>query len=142
MEIKDYRIAAIDFGLKRVGIAFSDLLHLTAASNKTLIYTDSKFWDDIILVLKSNNVKHIVFGIPLRDDNRNNEFIAKIKEFANKINELYPIDIEYYDESFSSSVAKSKMIESGIKKKDRSKKGALDRIAASVILQNYLDEKQ
>ena len=71
------------------------------------------------------------------------ENMKRIEPFVNRLKKLYPnINIEYYDERFSSKMAHQAMIDGGLKKKDRQNKELVDEISATIILQGYMESKR
>jgi putative holliday junction resolvase len=134
------RIAGIDYGTKRIGIAVCDELHISVKPVATVFTDKENFMDEICNLLRSERVEAIVVGKPDTYDGQKTEFHEKIKTFGNEIQERLKSDVFYTDESFSSLQAASFMVSFGIKKKDRAKKGMLDRYAAVVILQQFLNE--
>lgn len=134
------RILAIDYGLKRVGLAVCDELHISITPLKVLQTGSHDFWDDLLKVIKSENSSAIVVGFPQRLDNQKTEVIQKIEEFISILKEKALLDIYKFDESFSTKRALETMISIGKSKKKRSKKGSKDNIAAAIILRDFLDE--
>lgn len=134
------RILAIDYGKKRTGLAVTDPLQiiaqpLTTVETKTL----EKFLSEYI---DKEDVETIVFGYPKHLDNTDADIFPEIKEFAKKISENFPqIHIDFLDERYTSKRAVESMIQAGIKKKKRRVKGNIDKIAATIILQDYLELK-
>lgn len=134
------RILSIDYGIKRIGIAVCDELHISCNPVKT-IYTDKEnYKEEIKRLIKSERASAVVIGLPRTKDGKENEIHNKIKHFADYIRKEMPIDVYYFDESYSSQFASEYMIEYGIKKKDRAKKGTIDKFAAVIILQQFLSE--
>lgn len=138
------RIMGIDFGLVRVGIAISDKLHIAISTEPTLIYTDSNFWNKIKKIILEQEIGCIVLGTPY---NENEEHLMRkhIEEFEHKLqSELETlklnIPIKYQNESYTSRNAVNTMLEIGKRKKQRSKKGNIDAIAAGLILKQWLED--
>lgn len=132
------RIISIDYGRKRTGIAVTDPLQLipnnlaTVKSNEIFDFLNSYFLEEKVDV--------IVVGYPKRLNNMPSESVKYIDPFIKKLKEMYP-DKEVFlmDERFTSKIAFQSMIEGGLKKKQRSDKGLVDKISANLILQSYLD---
>ena len=134
------RIIAIDFGLKRVGVAVTDELQITCNPLDTI--PNNKIFDFIKEYLSNENVECIVVGLPKRLNNEATHATSHVYAFKNKLDQLYPtMQIELHDERFTSKMAMAAMIEGGMSKKDRAKKENLDKISASIILQSYLESK-
>lgn len=138
-EFKHKRLAGIDFGLMRVGIAVCDEFHITISPKTTLPYQDENFWGMLLKLLEAERIGGIILGIPLRNDNKNDKLIAEIEKFAALLSEKTGLNIIKIDEAFSSKRAVETMIETGKKKKYRATKGNIDKIAAAVILRDFLN---
>ncbi|MCC7520524.1 MAG: Holliday junction resolvase RuvX [Flavobacteriaceae bacterium] len=131
------RVIAIDYGLKRTGIAVSDELQLIA-SGLTTIETNG-----LLMFLKDyflrESVALILVGQPKRFDNSFSDIETTIQEFILKLQNQNPeIPIKRIDERFTSKIAFQSMIDSGMKKKERRNKANIDEISATLILQSYL----
>lgn len=137
MEVKG-RILAIDYGLKRIGLALSDALRIVATPLKTIENTPNAI-AEIMNIIKAEEVNLILCGIPFRNDDKNDEWIANIKNFANKIAKQSNLEVIFIDEFMTSKKAVQIMVNNGKKKSKRSEKGAVDKVAAAIILQDYLE---
>lgn len=136
--IKGKRILGIDFGLKRVGTAITDEMHITLNPKKVFDYTDRNFYKDLNDFIISENIGVIVVGVPYTSDNKNADLIDKINNFIKKIHDLTGKDVFQIDEAYTSKDAIRTMIETGRKKKFRAKKGETDKVAAALILKEFL----
>ena len=134
------RIAAIDYGRKRIGYAISDPLKITARP-KTAFQNTDKLFDEINAELIEDNVELVVIGKPERND-VNSKIVDEIEEFAVKLKEITGIDNVFFDESYSSKNAIRKMIESGRNKKFRGERSNTDTFAAAIILEEYLNSNE
>jgi putative Holliday junction resolvase len=137
--LKNKKIAAIDYGKRRIGFASCDYLHITTTPRFTVDTGKEDKYNRIIKFLVDNDIKHLVIGIPFRDDDANDEFIAEIREFSQTLKSMIEIEIMEYDESFSTIEATASMIESGLRKKKRADKATKDMVAAAVILKNFIN---
>ncbi len=131
------RILCIDYGGKRTGIAVTDPLQIIATGLTTV---DSK---ELISFLKNyflqEEVEQIIIGEPKNLDNSDTHATPLVKEAIKKLEKEFPqIPIKTVDERFTSKLAKQAMIEMGMKKKDRRNKRTVDEIAATMMLQEYL----
>jgi len=135
------RILSIDYGRKRVGIAVSDPLQIIAGGLTTVHAKDIfDFLDDY---LKNENVETIVVGYPKTLKNEASQAIEFVNPFIKKLIKRYPeIDVDIYDERFTSKLAVRAMIDGGMKKKDRQNKANTDKISATIILQSYMEYLQ
>ncbi len=131
------RIISIDYGKKRTGIAATDPLKLIAnpigtVETKNLI----AFLKDY---LAANNVELIVVGKPSQLNGQPSESMRYITPFVNSLKNTFPnVPVVFYDERFTSTIAHQAMIMGGMKKSDRQKKANVDCIAATIILNDYL----
>lgn len=134
------RILAIDYGLKRTGIAVTDELQIIA-SGLTTVKTNEllSFLKDYI---SKEKVELFLVGEPKQMDNTASESEALILPFLAKLEKLIPnIPIKRVDERFTSKMAFQTMIDSGLKKNQRKNKALVDEISATLILQSYLYSK-
>jgi putative holliday junction resolvase len=134
------RLLAIDYGLKRTGIAVTDELQIIASGLTTVATTD------LISFLKQYTAKEQVelflIGEPKQMDNSPSESEALIIRFLEKLKNVIPnIPIKRVDERFTSKIAFQTMIDSGLKKNQRKNKALIDEISATLILQSYLYSK-
>lgn len=140
-KIKGKRILSIDFGLKRIGLAICDEYHIAIRPLTTLL-NDATFVLNLTQIIESERVGVAVIGVPVRNDNKNDELIAKIDELAELINKEYGLDVFRHDEFMSSKRASQTLVEIGRKKSKRAVKGELDKIAAAIILQEFISENE
>lgn len=132
------RYLALDYGTKRTGIAVSDTLKiiangLTAVPTHTLL-------DYLKTYLQKEDVERIIVGLPKQMNNEYSENMKHIRPFVKKLQSLYPdMQIEYYDERFTSALAHKTMLDAGLKKTDRQNKSLVDEISATIILQGYME---
>lgn len=134
------RILAIDYGLKRTGIAVTDELQIIASGLTTVATSD------LLTFLKDYTTKEAVelflIGEPKQMDNTASESEALIVPFINRLEKEFPnIPIKRVDERFTSKMAFQTMIDSGLKKNQRKNKALIDEISATLILQSYLYSK-
>jgi putative Holliday junction resolvase len=132
------RILAIDFGLKRTGIAITDEANIIASPLTTV---DSK---DLMTFLKEAVVKSkvgtIVLGEPKRLNNEDSHITENVRMLKTVLEKEFPVQkIVLMDERFTSKMAFQSMIDSGMKKKQRQEKGTVDMISAAIILQSYME---
>lgn len=133
------RLLALDYGLKRTGIAVTDELQLIA-SGLTTVPTE-----EVIGFLQTyivqEKVEKIIVGEPKQMNNSPSESEALISVFLIKLKEAFPqMPIERQDERFTSKLAVKSMIAGGLKKKQRQNKALIDQISATIILQDYLNK--
>lgn len=131
------RILCIDFGLKRTGIAVTDPLQIIATGLTTV---ESK---ELIVFLKkymqTEPVERFLIGEPKNWDDSDTHATPLVEQCIRDLEKNFPqIPITRVDERYTSKMAKDAMLEMGMKKKDRRKKGLVDEIAATIMLQEYL----
>ena len=131
------QIIAIDYGLRRTGLAYAEEPLYIALSLETV--NSSEIFNFLNNYFKSNNVVKIIIGEPKSLDGGLTNSSKLIYNFHKKINKKYRgIKVELYDERFTSKIAKQVLISSGVKKKNRKNKKTVDKISAVIILQDYL----
>ena len=134
------KIIAIDYGLKRIGVAISDESRVLAFGLDTL--SVSEIIPFLTQIVNKEHIDVFVIGKPLQKDNTQSEIENEILRFIKKLKLIFPqIVIERYDERFTSLIAKKTIIESGINKKKRADKKLVDKISATLILQSFLEKK-
>jgi putative holliday junction resolvase len=132
------RILAIDFGLKRIGLAQTDPSKIIATAIGTI--ENIKIWEWLDLHFKKEEIEVVVIGLPKNLNNENTHATLNVIGFIEDFKKRFPTkNIETYDERFTSKMAMSALISSGLKKKDRAKKEMLDSTSATIILQDYLE---
>ncbi len=135
------RYMGLDVGDRTIGVAISDLLHITAQSLKTIKRESiKKDTNEIIELVKEHNVDKIIVGLPLNMNNTLGPQGEKVKEFVKKLTNKIDITVEYVDERLTTVAAEKILIEGDVRREDRKK--VIDKVAASYILQNYLDREK
>ena len=135
------RILAIDYGRKRCGIAVTDPLKIIANGLETV--ATHKLMDFLKDYMNREQVDLIVIGLPTQLNGEPSESMKYITPFINRLKKVMPdMPIEMVDERFTSTIAHQAMIDGGMKKSDRRDKARVDTIAASIILNDYLQSKQ
>lgn len=132
------RILAIDYGRKRTGIAVSDPLQIIA--NGLCTMSSVEVLDFLSGYIPTENVETIVIGYPKTLNNTPSQSLKYINPFLKKMEKKFPnINIIQFDERFTSRMAFQTMIDSGIGKTKRKNKSLVDKISATIILQNYME---
>lgn len=135
------RILAIDYGRKRCGIAVTDPLKIIANSLETI--ATHKLMEFLKNYMSREQVELIVIGKPMQLNGQPSESMRYITPFVNRLKKEMPdMPIEMVDERFTSTIAHQAMIDGGMKKSDRRDKARVDSIAASIILNDYLQSLQ
>ena len=128
----------IDYGIKRIGLACTDLGNMIASALTTV---QSK---KIIPFLKKYNeenpIEKFIVGKPKQKDGKASDIEKEILGFIDLLHRNFPsISVERYDERYTSKIASNLMKESGLNKKRRKDKNLIDKISATIILQSYLE---
>ena len=134
------RILAIDYGRKRTGLAVTDVLRITANPLLTIETKDLLKW--LTDYVAHEPVDEVVIGHPTQMNGEESESMNYIRSFVGQFKKQFPaIPVIMYDERFTSVLAHRAMLAGGMKKKDRQNKAVVDRIAACIILEGYLEYK-
>ena len=136
--MKEARILAIDFGEKRIGLAVTDPLNIFAYPLSTL-QNDSKFWNNLSKIISEYSVVKIVLGYPLKESGEQSSSTKMVITFKEELEKRISLPVELIDERYSSDIAKQRIIASVSSKKKRRDKSLLDKNAAAVILEDYLN---
>ena len=133
------RKLALDFGLKRTGIAITDEMNIIASGLTTV---DSRelmgFLEKTVL---EKNVDTIVLGEPKRLNNEDSHITQNVRFLKEDLEKKFPsLKIVLIDERFTSKMAFQSMIDGGLNKKQRQNKALVDEISATIILQSYMNQ--
>ena len=133
-----YRIMAIDYGEKRIGIALSDLLQ-TISQPYCVLANSRTFWEELQDIIIDKKVKNVVIGLPLNFAGEDTKKTLEIREFAAGFTQQTDLPWEFCDESFTSQDANEALKQMGFSIKDSRK--VIDKVAAALILKNYLESQ-
>jgi putative Holliday junction resolvase len=132
------KIVAIDFGLKRTGLAITDELKIIAAPLTTV--ESNELMAFLRSLVQKDKIDAIVLGEPKRMNNEDTHISENVRLLREALVKEFPGQkIEMVDERFTSKMAAQSMVVSGMSKKKRQEKGTVDMISATIILQSYLD---
>ena len=132
------RILSIDYGGKRTGIAVTDPLQMIATGLTTV--PSQELIPFLKNYMKSEEVEMIIIGMPKNWDESDTHGTALAAGAVKKLQKEFPnIPLKEVDERFTSRMAKGAMLEMGLKKKDRRNKSLVDEIAATIMLQEYME---
>ena len=135
------RIIAIDYGRKRTGIAVTDPLQIIANGLETVSTASLMAW--LKNYVGKESVDLIVMGQPTQLNGKASESMRYIAPFLKQLKKELPnLPAVMYDERFTSTLAHRAMIDGGMKKSDRRDKSRVDAIAATIILNDYLESKK
>lgn len=131
------RILAIDYGKKRTGLAVTDPLKIIANGLTTV--DTQKLFDFLKDYVAKEEVEKIIIGLPYQLDGSPTDATPSVLHCIRRLKNSFPtIPIVSVDEQFSSKLASRAMVEMGMKKKDRQKRELVDEIAATILLQEYM----
>ena len=134
------RILSIDYGKKRTGIAVTDPLQIIANGLATV--STSELLSYLKDYLSREQVERIIIGRPLQTNGQPSENLQRVEQFVNRWKKEMPdVPVEYVDERFTSVLAHQAMIDGGLRKKARQDKALVDKISATIILEDYLHNK-
>lgn len=135
------RILAIDYGKKRSGLAVTDPLQIIPGGLATV--STSELFDYLHAYIAREQVERIVIGEPKQPNGQPSENLGRVRQFVARWRKAVPdIPIDYYDERFTSVLAHRAMIDSGIGKMARRNKAVVDKISATIILQDYMSSRR
>lgn len=136
-----YKIMALDYGEVRIGVAMTDLMRLIASPFETYVRKDlNADISHICSLIRDNSVKTVVVGLPLNMDGTEGERAQKTREFVDLLKTQTNVDFVFQDERLSSVSAEEILLEGGMKRKDR--KQNIDKVAAAIILESFLNSKK
>lgn len=136
------RILAIDFGKKRSGIAVTDSAGIIA---QPLTCVDTAQLIEFLSDYTSKeDVKTIVIGYPRQPNGEDSDSMRYIRPFVGRLKKALPnIEVDFFDERYTTKIAFQSMLDAGLGKKKRdNKNGIVDKVSASLILQDYLEQKR
>jgi putative Holliday junction resolvase len=137
IHLKMGRILAIDYGIKRTGLAVTDPQRIIATALDTV--ETKVILEYLAAYFIKEPVDEIIIGLPRTLKNEDSQIAPAVRSFTEKLKEKFPhLPVHFVDERFTSSMAKQTMIDSGMKKKDRRDKWNVDKISATLILQTYM----
>ena len=132
---------AIDFGRRRCGIAVTDSLRLVANPLETV--ETGRLADFVRAYIAAEGVDAVVVGRPRQMDGSDSECMRYLTPAINRLRKLIaPVPVIFFDERFTSVLAHKAMLDGGMKKMARRDKAVVDRISASIILNDYLSSRQ
>jgi putative Holliday junction resolvase len=132
-------ILALDFGRVRIGVAVSDELQLLAHPLETIAANEQSI-ARVAEIVRERNVDHVVVGIPRQLSGKIGAAATEASQFAEKLRTILPCAIVAWDERLTTVAAHRALREAG--KKTRATRDYIDQVAAQMILQGYLDQRQ
>ncbi|MCD6181668.1 MAG: Holliday junction resolvase RuvX [Candidatus Cloacimonetes bacterium] len=132
------RILAIDFGTVRIGIAISDPLRIIARPYRVLANSDS-FFDELRTIIARENVGEVVLGLPLNLAGEDTDKTREVRVFEEKLREEISLPVQFFDERYTTVEANSALKKLGYS--FREERAVIDMVAASILLQSYMDNQ-
>lgn len=129
------RVLGVDYGTKRVGLALSDTLGITASPLATVPRPDVV--DEVKNLVKEMDVGTIVVGLPTGLSGVEGMSASEARKLADELGSATGVEVVLVDERYTSRIAETSLLETGMKRRERREK--VDRVAAALILQDYLD---
>jgi putative Holliday junction resolvase len=134
------RILSIDYGAVRTGLAVTDPLQIIATGLCTV--ATPKLMPFLKEYFSREPVEHVLIGMPSNWDDTDTHATALVKNFITAFQKAFPqLPIQTVDERYTSKMATQAMLQMGLKKKQRQNKALVDEIAATIMLQEYLQRK-
>jgi putative Holliday junction resolvase len=134
------RILGLDYGSKRIGVAVCDELGITAQGLATITRKNRRqFLDEIAGFIRTYNVEKIVIGYPIKLDGTEGIECERISKFAHFLESTFSIPVIKWDETLSTKEAEEILIRANMRREKR--KTVVDKLAATLILQGYLDSR-
>ena len=135
------RIMALDVGSRTIGIACSDALLMTAQGIETIRRTSlENDFNRLRELISEDEVHELVVGMPKNMNGTKGERAEKTEDFVEKMKAVIDLPVTFWDERLSTVMAERQLIAADVSRKKR--KGVIDKMAAVVILQGYLDRLQ
>ena len=139
-EKKSHRVLALDVGNRRIGLAVTDDLGVTAQGLRTLVRTSQRRdLETLRKIERKYKITEIVMGRPVHMSGEASAQSEKVERFARELGEAVELPIHFYDERLTSWEAHELLDREGLSREE--KKGKVDQIAATLILQGYLQSK-
>jgi putative Holliday junction resolvase len=131
------RVLGLDIGHKRIGVAVSDPLGITAQGLTVVVYeNETKAVQALHEICLDYAVERVVAGLPLNMDGSRGEAVRFVEKITGKLNKLSGLPVSLVDERLSSKAAERTLISGGVRRRQR--KTVQDMLAAVIILESYL----
>jgi len=131
------RIMGLDYGTRRIGVAMSDPLHITAQPHVVLDAESKDLDDELIRLVEERDVTDVVVGLPISLSGYEGPSVDGARQLAERVGAVTGLPVHLSDERFTSKTANEALIAGNVRRADR--KGVVDKVAAAVMLQHWLD---
>lgn len=132
------RALGVDYGTKRIGLALSDAIRMTAQPLE--VVSRANLAETLRELARRHDIDTVVVGLPTGLSGHEGESASGARLLASEIEETLGLEVVFVDERFTSRMAESVLVESGMRRRGR--KQAVDKMAAAIILQTYLDRQE
>ncbi|HJQ76997.1 MAG TPA: Holliday junction resolvase RuvX [Acidimicrobiia bacterium] len=132
------RYLGVDYGTKRIGLAISDGIGLTARPLD--VVSRNRLIDEVRRLDAEYGLEAVIVGLPTALGGNEGVSATAARALGEEVRSALGIDVVYVDERFTSHMAEGALLESGMKRRDR--KETVDKVAAAIILQTYLDNRR
>jgi len=134
------RIVALDIGDVRIGVAVSDPLGMFA-QGVDVLPASGDWLAELAKIVRIYDDPRLLIGLPLRTDGSEGPEAKKIREIAESVKAVFPfLEVFFWDERFTTVIAQQSLLEADVSRRDRKRK--VDKIAAAILLQSYLDSRR
>ena len=135
------RVLAIDYGVRRTGLAVTDPLQIIAGGLATV--ATHELMGYLRQYVEREGVERFVMGLPKQTNGRDSDNLPRVRAFADKLRTQFPdIPVDMWDERYTSVLAHQTMLDGGLGKKARQNKALVDEISAVIILQGWMERRK
>ena len=135
------RVLAIDYGVRRTGLAVTDPLQIIPGGLTTV--ETPKLLQFLKDYLSREPVERFVVGLPKQTNGRNSDNLPRVMAFVEQLQKAFPaVPVDMWDERYPSVLAQQTILQSGIGKMARRNKALIDEVSATIILQGWMERKQ
>ena len=135
------RVLAIDYGVRRTGLAVTDPLQIIAGGLATV--ATHQLMDYVRQYVARETVERFVMGFPKQTNGRDSDNLPRVRAFAERLRKQFPgIPLDMWDERYTSVLAHQTMLQGGLGKKARQNKALVDEISAVIILQGWMERRR
>ena len=135
------RVLAIDYGVRRTGLAVTDPLQIIPGGLTTV--ETPKLLQFLKDYLSREPVERFVVGLPKQTNGRNSDNLPRVMAFVKQLQKAFPaVPVDMWDERYTSVLAHQTILQSGIGKMARRNKALIDEVSATIILQGWMERKQ
>ncbi len=132
------RVLAIDYGVRRTGLAVTDPLQIIAGGLTTV--ETPQLLAYLKAYLSKENVERFVVGLPKQTNGRDSENLPRVRAFVAQLQKTFPtVPVDMWDERYTSVLAQQAILQSGIGKMARRNKALVDEVSATIILQGWME---